>query len=433
MVRNNYDNQFELGILSESILCVGVALTLVTVIFFGIKLRWFRYRMNMQESESPVLLRSHSVTEIRENCSAGQYRQSLHEDMLIRTNNEFQPPSTSSSSSSYSVKSKSERESIFRWPFKNKMSLSKSQSLKENNRPSAITRSTSAPEETTLEKNDRIAHQMAMAEKNERLRRSIYESLHSNDISASMPDLVNESISPKMMKIQKGLEVSLEEETDEYQLTDEVQEIKSLESCSESQTSIQQEKEENEGDEINQIEEEEEKEEVIQIKPPTPPRRRSRSSSIKINQLLADSPDINSIPVLPVVLPRKKQMLANSNNIEPESFEKTNNEICEIERRRSSIDIIPKSILKTSETTNNSNSTVHFINVPESSSSEDETDDYEDDVNRHYSVWQQIDIHRDQLTQSYQLNRNEESSSPPPLPKTPPPKYEPVERDFSFA
>jgi hypothetical protein len=326
-----------------------------------------------------------------------------------------------------------DRESIFRWPFKNKMSLSKSHSMKEDQRRIEVIRSTSASESTT-EHVDKIAHEMALAEKNERIKRSIYERLHSNN-SVSMPDLVQRDdgkrLSPpaKMMAIQKGLEMSLEEESDEYQMIDDevVQEIKPTEAFFEAQTLLDEEKDASVPEEIE--------EEISQARPPTPIRRRSRSNSIK-NQLansqpspddidLSENANLSEIP--PAVKPRKKHVLA-SNTIEHASFEVEEN-------RRSSIDVAPKSILKNSETSAHSSSTVHFINVPESSSSEDEADFYRE--NENFSVWQQIDMHRMQLTKAFQLNNDDDSlaenAPPPPLPITPPPRYNAEERGFSFA
>lgn len=48
---------------------------------------WFRHRLTLDQPinqvESPVLLRTTSVTEIRENCARGVYRQSSDNDSLI--------------------------------------------------------------------------------------------------------------------------------------------------------------------------------------------------------------------------------------------------------------------------------------------------------------------------------------------------------------
>lgn len=92
---------------TTSLLSIGILFSIVSTLFFGIKLKWFRYRMNFpNEQENPVMLRAHSVTEIRENCSVGCYRQSLQEDTLIRIDNESRS-TTPPSSSSDNVKSKS--------------------------------------------------------------------------------------------------------------------------------------------------------------------------------------------------------------------------------------------------------------------------------------------------------------------------------------
>lgn len=53
----------------------------------GIKLRWFRHRLTLEQppaqAESPVLLRTTSVTEYRENCARGVYRQSNDFESMI--------------------------------------------------------------------------------------------------------------------------------------------------------------------------------------------------------------------------------------------------------------------------------------------------------------------------------------------------------------
>lgn len=89
---------------------------IVVSIFFGIKLRWFRYRMKMKVpniEESPVLLRTTTVTEVRENCSIGRYS-------YIDDNSPGRSSSTTgnympqlASSSSFSVKSKNSEYKIY--------------------------------------------------------------------------------------------------------------------------------------------------------------------------------------------------------------------------------------------------------------------------------------------------------------------------------
>lgn len=81
--------------------------------------------------------------------------------------------------------------------------------------------------------------------------------------------------------------------------------------------------------------------------------------------------------------------------------------------------IVPKSILKTSETAG-VQKTITFHNVPDSSSSESFFSDEEQDV------WSQVDQQR------FHLSRNRMADSPPPLPKTPPPSVEEESR-FSYA
>lgn len=83
--------------------------------------------------------------------------------------------------------------------------------------------------------------------------------------------------------------------------------------------------------------------------------------------------------------------------------------------------IVPKSILKTSDTTGGQKS-ITFHNVPDSSSSSSESffSDEEQDV------WSQVDQQR------FHLSRNRMPDTPPPLPKTPPPTAEEESR-FSYA
>lgn len=59
----------------------------LVISFMGIKLRWFRHRLTLEQPPnqvaSPVLMRTTSVTEFRENCARGVYRQSLDDEALI--------------------------------------------------------------------------------------------------------------------------------------------------------------------------------------------------------------------------------------------------------------------------------------------------------------------------------------------------------------
>jgi hypothetical protein len=70
------------------LLSIGVLASLVMSLFYGLKLKWFRYRFNLPSTENPILMRTHSVSEIRENCSTGIYRHTINADeILIMTNN----------------------------------------------------------------------------------------------------------------------------------------------------------------------------------------------------------------------------------------------------------------------------------------------------------------------------------------------------------
>lgn len=59
----------------------------LVISFMGIKLRWFRHRLTLEQAppqvESPVLLRTTSITEFRENCARGVYRQSTDAESIV--------------------------------------------------------------------------------------------------------------------------------------------------------------------------------------------------------------------------------------------------------------------------------------------------------------------------------------------------------------
>lgn len=106
---------------------------------------------------------------------------------------------------------------------------------------------------------------------------------------------------------------------------------------------------------------------------------------------------------------------SSSSSMEDESEEET---VEHVEAK-----VVPKSILKTSETSGMQKS-ITFQNMPqsiryhESSSSESEDED----------VWSRMNQHRYNLTR----NTDDRRDSPPPLPKTPPPSFE-EEKQFSIA
>lgn len=61
-----------------SIILLSAGLMSLVVTVMGIKLRWFRHRLTFEQpADDPVLLKTTSVTEIRENCARGVYRQSV--------------------------------------------------------------------------------------------------------------------------------------------------------------------------------------------------------------------------------------------------------------------------------------------------------------------------------------------------------------------
>lgn len=66
------------------------------ITFLGIKLKWFRHRLTFDQTETqaegtPVLLRTTSVTEFRENCARGVYRRSEDAESMIFNDNSTVP------------------------------------------------------------------------------------------------------------------------------------------------------------------------------------------------------------------------------------------------------------------------------------------------------------------------------------------------------
>lgn len=72
-------------VLSIILLSAGMLSLVISIV--GIKLRWFRHRLTLEQAptqvESPVLLRTTSETEYRENCARGVYRQSTDAESMI--------------------------------------------------------------------------------------------------------------------------------------------------------------------------------------------------------------------------------------------------------------------------------------------------------------------------------------------------------------
>lgn len=134
----------------------------------------------------------------------------------------------------------------------------------------------------------------------------------------------------------------------------------------------------------------------------------------KAQQELTLSESLNSYENLQK-LKEKFADSSSSSSMEEESEEEINQHV--------EVKVVPKSILKTSETSGMQKS-ITFQNMPQSirydetSSSESEDED----------VWSRMNQHRYNLTR----NNEERKNSPPPLPKTPPPSTE-EEKQFSFA
>lgn len=69
-----------------SIILLSASMLSFVITLMGIKW-WFRHRLTLDhppQVESPVLLRPSSVTEIRENCARGVYRQSVDAESLLQ-------------------------------------------------------------------------------------------------------------------------------------------------------------------------------------------------------------------------------------------------------------------------------------------------------------------------------------------------------------
>lgn len=70
-----------------SVILLSASMMSLVITVMGIKLKWFRHRLTFEQPEnqvaSPVLLRTTSVTEIRENCARGIYKQTFDEESFI--------------------------------------------------------------------------------------------------------------------------------------------------------------------------------------------------------------------------------------------------------------------------------------------------------------------------------------------------------------
>lgn len=256
---------------------------------------------------------------------------------------------------------------------------------------------------------------LANLEKNERLKRSIFERLYSSTNSLTCDDNIMtrdfDNTKTSEIKILTGVVV---DESTQFLTVDEIKmpkrpvRVKMRRAPS---IPAQQALEDN----FKNIEQEKE----IEFKPPTPPlvRRHSRSNSLRTSQ--------DKIKLHVVVMPRKN---FNQTYIPSES----NGQHFDNEH--------PKSILKISSDENQTHTPkiqhITFVNVPNSSSSSSsssENECSEDDI------WTRIDTHRSQLMRlhAYENDFSEVENDAPPLPKTPPPpplgEEKPYLREFSFA
>lgn len=290
------------------------------------------------------------------------------------------------------------------------MTLSRQHSRDENS--SRVSSYSSSRKEYERREQDAI-----LAEKNERIRRSIFQRLNSN--SMSMPDLVQCDVPQKNLTIQKGVEEVLDEAA-QYQTVDEIREIKSVPKVS-VKTNVENPKELK-----TEISSEMNDEEIeILPRPPTPPlRRRSRTNSLKPVEPIEDSQDL-AVNKPPMVIPRKKNVNYNSEKVHIKPIDQTDTSAVgkiSVQDEEAS-KLTPKSILKSqahSAQPHQTRTNVHFVNVPDSS--DEEENDNDDDI------WRRIDIHREKLS-----NKSIDFENPPPLPKTPPPSADLSQRNFEFA
>lgn len=286
-------------------------------------------------------------------------------------------------------------------------------------------------------------------QKNERIKRSIYERLNS---SASMPDLLqrDENVSEQTVAVKKP-ERMIERRFDEeekpelriqihkgIEVTDESTQFVTVDEIKLPKRPIRVGKVRRapdipvhavqvSSDEIKNIQEDVDVEEVTDetiLKPPTPPiRRQSRSNSLRASQIEF----LTQLP--PLVMPRKN---INQSFVSIDSVDETS--LANEDEQQEQVQQL-KSILKTGNEEVHKVHHITFINVPDSPS---ESDDERDREEIEEDVWSKIDMHRNQLRRYQETSSESEEiieNDPPPLPKTPPPNTEePIYlRDFIIA
>jgi hypothetical protein len=346
---------------------------------------------------------------------------------------------------------------IFRMPFKTKLNLSKFSS-RDDSKISTVQPMVSV-HPPSREKD------VATLVKNENLKRMIHESLSRN--SLSMPNLVSHDSS----SLRRNEERSVDE-TDQIQILNKNEKVgqQYTQSSESSVENIIQENHETvqkkvkfeevvemEGTQVvernvlaqienNFIENSNEESYEIfvlelspdsnsEVIPPTPMKRKSREDYFENSNVQ----EIHPLEV-PAIKPRTKKLLRQtSDEIQTKVESETFNEVIILSsenpkkfERHELIEVIPKSILKSSETTS-SPKTIRFNSLTQtisdsddgaltsctSSSSSSNAESEEDDN------WSRVDQHRKLM-----LNRQKA----PPLPKTPPPSAEDESNlQFSFA
>lgn len=193
--------------------------------------------------------------------------------------------------------------------------------------------------------------------------------------------------------------------------------------------------------------------------PPTPMKRKSREEYFEPSDVQfaqeTELPVKNGLTVdvveTPVVKPRTKRLIHRTSDVSKpdENFPRleigTLQEVIKLSDEKpqklhqdeeaevevsQELPIVPKSILKSSETSS-SPKTITFKNLPHTIS---DSDDYSESTSSSSSsegeseeedVWSRVDQHRVML--------NKQKDTPPPLPKTPPPSSEEEANQFSFA
>lgn len=317
------------------------------------------------------------------------------------------------------------RESIFRWPFRSKLNLSRNQSVEENVHSNDHIKAIPSDLNLSKREQDEIT-----AYKNEKLIRLIYERLNAESIS--VPDLSSTDESKTIEKKQDFLSISTDSEApkipkikERKRLKVKTQKSETLNHSELSEVPPPTPMRRKSHEKKNHID----KQEILEIpqKPPLVKPRTKKLNPITVEHLESETEDVlnaitNYDELFAKVKPRKLSLTAETNETQYDvKIKDVQMEIVHAETNLSNeleLQVEPtylKSILKTSEATG-SPKRIKFRNLPIESNSESESSYYgDDDDDDDEDVWSRINQHR------YQLNRQVDKSklhSPPPLPKS---------------